>query len=258
MQGLIRATIISLGLFAPALHAEEAPKTTFTVGVGVGVLPEYSGSDDLRFAVRPVIDYQHESGFFASTVRGLGYQTKSGPFKVSAAIGMEGARYDRDRTGRSGSDELAGMGEIRSTVTANLAGSYEFENGMTLGAKAMMALNHRDNGNRYQFGMTAPLLKTDKHQLRMFAVADYADRKYMQTYHGVTAQQSAQSHFAQYKAKAGFEKVTVGLNHNYQINEKWSLNSTVGAMTLVGDAADSPLTKRKSSPMVLTSLNYKF
>lgn len=260
MQRSIAAAVITLGLFSPSVHAAEAPvpATRFTVGGGIAIAPEYAGGDDYRAFPLIVLDYQHSSGLFASTARGLGYAGSAGSFSYSAAIGHNGGRTDRKRSGRSGSDDLKGMGEIRGSVTTTLAGGYRLDNGITFGAKAVMALSHRENGNHYEFGVQAPLLSNDKDEVSLIAIADYADKKQMRTFHGVTVEQSLRSGYAVYTPKAGFSKVGVGINWQRKLNDKWSVNSTVGVGYLVGDAADSPLTKKKTIPMLATALNYSF
>jgi outer membrane protein len=46
---------------------------------------------------------------------------------------------------------------------------------------------------------------------------------------------------------------------NHVIDKTWSVHSAVGFTHLLsGDAADSPLTKRKTTPMIMTGFSYKF
>ena len=80
----------------------------------------------------------------------------------------------------------------------------------------------------------------------------------MQTYFGVTANQSARSGYRQYTAKAGFENVNAALSWDHVIAPSWSLHSAVGFTRLTSDAADSPLTKRKNTPLLMTGFTYKF
>ena len=42
------------------------------------------------------------------------------------------------------------------------------------------------------------------------------------------------------------------------IDKNWSTHTAVGFTHLTGDAADSPLTQRKTTPMVMTGFSYKF
>jgi outer membrane scaffolding protein for murein synthesis (MipA/OmpV family) len=42
------------------------------------------------------------------------------------------------------------------------------------------------------------------------------------------------------------------------LDANWSVHSGLGVTRLTSDAADSPLTKRKTTPMLMTALIYKF
>ena len=260
MQRLLYASALALGFTSPTVHAAEpvAPASRLTVGGGLAVTPDYVGGGDFRLVPLIAVDYQHASGFFASTGRGIGYQIKSGPFALSGAVGIEGGRRERDRRFGMGSDALRGMGDVKSSATANFGITYTLDNGMSLGLKSVLALSNRERGNHYQLGLQKPLLSTAVDQLGLFAMADYADAKYMQTFHGVTVAQSVRSGYRAFEASAGFQKVGVGLNWNRKLSDKWSANSTLGVFRLVGDAADSPLTQRKTAPMYGITFNYSF
>lgn len=245
--------------FSPAACAAEkvSPESTFSAGIGVAVVPKYFGSDEHR--ATPVLDlsYAHKSGFFVSTQDGIGMRTEAGPLTVSAALGFDSGRKERNTNLRFGSKALKGMGDIRSSALANLSVGYDF-GFMTVGVEAELALTHRERGNRLEIAAGVPLLADAKDNVSLFASINVADRKNMQTYYGVTALQSQRSGYRQYTAKAGVEKVGLGVSWNHQLNDKWSVRTMAGAFRLVGDAADSPLTKRKTAPVVFTTLNYKF
>ncbi len=264
MQRAICVALFSLFAFAPKAHAAEAaaveaaaPQSTFSVGVGAGYLPEYAGADDSRFFAMLSLDYAHKSGFFASTRRGIGFQSATGPLRTSVAISYERGRKEHSRRFGSGSPDLRGMGDIAGSTVAKLGIGYDL-GFMTFGTEAKFALSNRERGNTYELAVGVPLLKTATNQVTLFGSADYADRKQMQTYYGVTAAQSARSGYNTYNPSRGFEKVALGVNWNHQINSAWSVRTMAGVLHMVGDAKDSPLTKRRTSPMLLTTVNYAF
>jgi outer membrane protein len=264
MPRLSAAAILLLSVIAPAVHAQKpvadapAGTSTMTVGLGAAIVPEYMGSDEVRALPVIVADYQHASGFFASTVNGIGYKNKAGPLAFSAALGFEPSRSDRDHGLYRGSDALKGMGEIKASAIGVFGVGYEFDGGIGVGLRAMVALSNRERGNSYEFGAQAPLLKGEANQVGMFVSATYSDKKNMQAFYGVTAAQSVSSGYKRYDTKAGISRVNVGLNWNHKLNKQWSVNSMAGAVTLLGDAADSPLAKRKTAPMLAVTLNYTF
>jgi outer membrane scaffolding protein for murein synthesis (MipA/OmpV family) len=251
-------TALSVTAAPPVQAAEPASSgSTFTAGFGVAVLPKYFGADELR--ALPVLDlsYASSNGFFASTQKGVGFRSAAGPLQLSAALGYSAGRRERDSHRRFGSDALRGMGDIRGGAVANLGVGYD-AGFMTLGMEAELALNHRERGNRLEFALGVPLFVDESDNVALFAAFNVADRKNMQAFYGVTQQQSARAGYRVYTPDAGVEKVGVGVSWNHQLSQNWSVRTMAGAFTLVGDAADSPLTRRKSAPVLFTTLNYRF
>lgn len=252
------AVILAASLATTAQAAEPAqPESSFSAGLGLAVLPKYSGADEWRAMPLLDISYANKNGFFAGTRQGIGFRTAAGPVQVSAALGYDGGRRESDSRRRFGSEALRGMGDIRGAALANLAVGYDL-GFMTLGIKAELALTHRERGNRYQFAASVPLLTGGSDQVALFGALDVADRKNMQTFYGVTENQSRNAGYHVYTPKAGVEKLGVGVSWNRQLSPAWSVRTMGGAFTLVGDAADSPIVKRKTAPVLLTTLNYRF
>jgi outer membrane protein len=250
---------LALSLFAFAAHgALAAPDgATVTVAAGVAVVPEYSGSD--KSTVKPVIgvDYQNSNGFFASTLRGIGYTTAIDGFKLSGALSYGGGRDESKRTFGSGSDALRGMGKIDNGALAALGIGYDF-GAVQLGVNTHLALSNRDRGNTVELAIGTPLVKSASDQVSLGATAKYGDSKYTQTYYGVTALQSSRSGYRAYQAGAGFTSAQLGATWRHVIDKNWSVNTVAGVTHLVGDAADSPLVKRATSPLLVVTAGYTF
>nr|WP_315392416.1 MipA/OmpV family protein [uncultured Duganella sp.] len=238
--------------------AADAPGgDSLTVGLGAAYVPEYAGSDDSRTVPLPFLESTFANGFFISTRRGLGYQANVGPVNLSGALSYGGARDEKKRTFRSGSDALRGMGDIDGGLQAVLTASYQLGTvGLSLGTT--QAVGKRENGSTYTLGASVPLYNGAGHNVSLSASAVYGDNKHMQTYFGVTGAQSARSGYRQYGAKAGFESVGAAVTWGHEINRNWSSYAAVGVTRLTGDAADSPLTFRKTTPLVMTGISYKF
>jgi outer membrane scaffolding protein for murein synthesis (MipA/OmpV family) len=252
-------TAVTLAILSLAAHTEsQAAEPTAVVGAGVAYVPEYSGAEKQR--LRPALhaEYNWGNGFFASTSRGIGYGYDFDGVELSAALGHAGGRTDSDKNGvRSGSDALKGMGDIKTSVIANLGASTRLGE-LSVGINAQIALTNRDNGNTYSLHASHPLYKSAGDQVGLSMGAVYGDSKHAQTWYGVTPLQGAHSGFAAYKAGAGFEKVSLAGSWNHVIDKRWSVRTVGGVNMLVGDAADSPLTKKKTTPFVASTVNYTF
>ncbi|MYM26512.1 MipA/OmpV family protein [Duganella sp. FT135W] len=261
MRHAITLTLLSLCVFSGKSFAEEATPApagdSLSAGVGLAYVPEYAGAEKRRVLPLPFIERTYANGVFLSTQRGIGYGTKIGDFTLSAALGIDAGREDHRKNYFSGSDALKGMGKIDASAQAVLSAGYQLGT-VGVGFTTRQNINHREYGNTYILSASAPLYSDSTDQISFGAGAVYGDNKHMQTYYGVTARQTIYSGYRTYTAKAGFENVTAGVNWNHVLDAHWSLASGLGVNRLMSDAADSPLTRRKTSPAVMTALIYKF
>ena len=256
----IPAAVLALSLLASSLQAAEPVASqdgSATLGAGLAIAPEYAGAAKSRVFAVPLADYHSAGGFFASITRGIGIQGKEGSLDLSAALAYASDRKDKRDALSMGSDALKGMGSISGAAVAKLGAVLDL-GGMQLKASAELALSHVARGNAYQFGAGMPLFASAADQLAVGISADYSDGSNAQTFFGVTAAQSAASGYKAFTAKAGFEKFGAALNCHHTIDANWSASSMLGLASLAGDAANSPLTKRKNSLVWLSTLNYKF
>ncbi|MYM98313.1 MipA/OmpV family protein [Duganella vulcania] len=230
---------------------------SLTLGAGLAYVPEYTGGKKSRVVPLPYLERTFDNGAFLSTMRGVGFQTSVSGVGLSAALTYGGARADHKRNAFDGSDALKGMGDIQGAARAVLAASYQVGTvGLSLSTTQNLA--HRDHGATYSLGASMPLYTTASDQVGLSASTEYADKKHMQTYFGVTAAQSAASGYQAYTPKSGFTNVSMGVNWNHVLDKNWSVHTAAGFSHLTGDAADSPLTKRKTTPMLMTGIAYKF
>ena len=266
MKQLFKLTAIAFSSFMAvsfSAHAQDKPaqepESTAVVGAGVFYAPEYLGAKKNRFGPALYGEYQNKNGFFVSTVRGIGFGKKIDDFELSAALGYRAGREDsRDSKTLFSSDDLKGMGNIPGSVTTNLHAGTSFAGGIKATFDANLALSHRENGNVYNFGLSAPVYQTSSDKVELGGTVSYSDGKYNQTNFGVTATQSANSGYKAYTAKAGFSQALGTVSWTHAIDKNWSVRSAAGVSQVLGDAADSPLTKKKTSPILVTTVNYSF
>ncbi|MES2036597.1 MAG: MipA/OmpV family protein [Pseudomonadota bacterium] len=266
MKHILKLTAIafsSLMAMSFSAHAQDKtaqePESTAVVGAGVFYAPEYIGAKKNRFGPAIYGEYQNKNGFFASTMRGVGFGTKVDDFSLSAALGYRAGREDsRDSKSLFSSDDLKGMGNISGSAIANLQASTTFGPGIKASFNANMALSHRENGNAYTFGLSAPVFQVATDKIEIGGNLTYGDAKYNQTYFGVTPTQSANSGYKAFSAKAGFSQATANVAWTHVIDKNWSVRSAVGVSQVMGDAGDSPLSKKKTNPLVITTVNYAF
>jgi len=264
----IRLSFVSLGFvaaFAGAAAAQtrpEPPKGDWQVTTGalVGFAPAYEGSDKYKVMPLPLIDVVWRERVFLSTMNGLGaWAFKHNGFSIGGALGYEFGRDESlDR------DELAGLGDVDAAAQARLLAEYR-TGPFRLDAVLARALGGSDGTTlRIGAGMAYPI--NDKLRLMPGISAVWADENYMDAYFGVTAAQSANSRArlgaaagkSQFDAKSGVKNVDLSLMAMYALTPNWGLRGGGGVRFLLGDAADSPLSKRDTAPFANLGLAYRW
>ncbi|WP_338763446.1 MipA/OmpV family protein [Massilia sp. METH4] len=239
----------------------QAEDNVLTFGAGIAGAARYSGADDYVIGPLLAIDYQMANGFYASTLRGIGYGGAVGPVYLSAALGYRGERSEKDRSGiggASGSPALRGMGDVKGSATAVLGASWDIVDGLALEWHAELPVSKRENGRQIGVGLTGTLYQQARDHVTLSLAANIADRDYMQTYYGVTATQSARSGYRQYRPKGGLYEVELGMTWKHMIDTRWGVTGTLSAVALTRDAANSPITKRPRSAAGAVYATYSF
>lgn len=256
----LRALAIATVLATGAAHAaDDANVLTLAGGIAGG--PRYSGAHEHVIGPALAIDYQMANGFYASTMRGLGYGRQLGPINVGAALGYRGERSEHDRAGLGGargSTALRGMGTVKGSATAVLHAGYEVVDGLELTMAADLPISHRENGRTLALGLTGTLFEQGADHVTLSLSANLADSDYVRTYYGVTAAQAARSGYAPFTPKAGLYEVELGMTWRHSFNERWSVTSMLGLTALTRDAARSPLARRDTAPTAALFLGYRF
>ncbi|MDC6165809.1 MipA/OmpV family protein [Paucibacter sp. XJ19-41] len=275
----VRASLLTLARLsligaaqAQAQDQAQPEGNTLMLGLGLGFGAKYAGSKKIEGGVMPGIDYSMSNGFYASTLRGIGWGGQSGPFGYSAGLGLRGGREDRDKKkglGGGGANELLGMGEIKTTATLNLGVSYNLMDAVELSAGVELPLSKGkknaklgdkalQHGTVFRLGASAGIWGNDSSDVSIELGATAGDKKYMQTFFGVTPEQAAATKFKAYAPKAGFHSVEASINWNYKIDKKWGVVTSLGVNHLLGDAGKSPIVQRKSTPTGMVMLTYLY
>ena len=253
-----KALLLSTLLTAAAAQAQDS---TFTLGAGIGAGARYSGSDD--YLVSPVIvaDYQAANGFYASTLRGIGFAAGSEALGASIGLGYRGERTEKDTNGfvgRTGSKALRGMGDIKGSATLNVGAEAQLTDVFGVGAHAEIPISHRENGKQFALGLNAKLLDSQADKVTAGIALQFGEAKYMQTYYGVDARQAARSGYRAFRPEGGLYGTDASVSWEHRIDAHWAVTSLLGAQRLTGDAAKSPLVRRKTAPTAAVYAAYAF
>ncbi|MFM1307526.1 MipA/OmpV family protein [Yersinia enterocolitica] len=260
LKRLLSGAFLAL-LATPILAAEQKQGNELTLGGGVDVAPRYSGSNESRVTTALVIDYSMVNGFFVSTTRGIGYGNSIGKLDYSGALSYRAGRKDRDVDSDSinyGSDYLRGMGDVKGSAIGVIGLGYEVTDWLNLQLQAEVPISQRSNGEALHFGIVSPLYTSSKNAVKLALTSSWGTSEYMQTYYGVSASQSAASGFTRYDAGSGIYAYSLNMDWTHKINQDWSVDAETGFTQLTGDARNSSIVQRKTSPTGSLKVTYSF
>lgn len=246
---------------AAACAQERAPDSTFTLGAGLAAGSRYAGSDEHVVAPVIVIDYQAANGFYASTMRGIGFGAGNDQLSANIGLGYRAERKENDTNGligRTGSKALKGMGDVEGSAIVDVGAEARLTDVFGVGVHAEVPVSHRENGKRFTLGANARLLDSPADKVGAGLALQFGEAKYLQTYYGVDARQAARSGYRAYKPEGGLYGIELNVTWEHQIDAHWHVTSLLGAERLTGDAARSPLVRRKTAPTVAAYASYQF
>ena len=218
------------------------------LGGGVVVGPAYPGSNDVVWSLRPYFDYQNKNGLFFGTVTGLGYSI------VNTAETQFGVRlvpvFGRDE---GNSDDLRGMGDVDPSVEASVFWTRALSPAWTVG------LNGRAGkyGAELDFGARRDFQLQPTMRLSLVAFGTVGNGKSNQTFFGVDAAQSLASGYPVYDPGAGLRSLNAGATFNYFFAGRWIALGGLGLNGLVGDVADSPIVRRRTTMTGFVAVGYQ-
>jgi MipA family protein len=194
----------------------------------------YQGSDEQKISVVPGIFLQASNGLFADPFNGVGYV-----FEPAGNL-IYGIRANIE-TGRS-------------------FANYTVNEQLTLKSALRMGLGDAGDGGLLNLGATYKIYNANFVNVALNASVKYANSSYMQSYFGVSQSQSAASGMAAYQPAAGFAaaQAGLGLTVGFPISREIYVFSSASVQRVMGDAANSPIVKKKTQPAAFVGAVYSF
>ncbi|RZT94109.1 outer membrane protein [Advenella incenata] len=252
-QALLPPTIPSrlllalLSLTAAAAHAADGDH--LKLGLGAAIAPRYEGADEYRLQPFPVVDAQY-GRFFARSGDGLGLNIwQSAQLTIGAGVNM--------MEGYSKSDAPEGIGKLSNALGARIFVSTSAW-GAIFTVSATQAISKSERGLIANARVSYPYSISERFKVIPSVSLNWANAKYMDSYFGINAQQAARSGLSEYRPSAGFKDVSLRLGFSYDLTKTWSITGAAGVSRLMGNAADSPLVRRKSQAVGALGVAYRF
>jgi outer membrane protein len=213
--------------------------------------PRYQGADEQKVSIVPGIFFQASNGLFADPINGVGYV-----FEPAGKL-IYGVRANIE-TGRSLEDTLPGFEKIKLRLNPGVFANYTVNDQLTLKSALRTGLGDAGDGGLLNLGATYKLYNANFVSVNLNASVKFGSNSYLQSYFGVTPAQSAASGLAAYQPASGLAMAQVGLTGGFPISREIYIFSSVSVQRLMGDAANSPIVKKKTQPAAFIGAVYSF
>jgi len=219
------------------------------IGLAMGAMPDYRGSDDYTLGVAPIFRYTfHGQERFVQllanelTVNLLNDKM----FRFGPLV-----NYHFGRTDDVDDEQVSRMTEIDDTVEAGAfvdivwADAKDKRERFILGAKLFQDVGDESDGlranisARYWHPVSKPL------DLGITAGAFYQDDDYANHYFGVNAENVGSSALPFFTANGGVNEYYVVVGGIFYLDQHWLMTAGVRGSVIAGDPADSPLVDQR-------------
>ena len=227
-----------------AREAKTVTATTYTVGLGVAMIPQYEGSKDYNAAPAPFFRAQMPTGQFLQLIGGTltanvveDHTWQAGPL----------LRYRGERNPADIDNNYVKYNTKKGDAAIELGGFVGFQANQW-NARFEIAQDVADAHDgllaTLSGGYTFPL--SDVASVALNLSSTYASDKYMEAYfNGPIVVGSTPVGY--HTAGAGIKDVSAAVIGRYSIDRNWGLMGAVRLTSLVGDTADSPVVKNGGS-----------
>lgn len=250
-----------------AKAAEPAPSETSTrdrfnyiVGFALVNSSTYLGASDRQFKAQPFFAVQY-GRFSISDSRATGITDFGGGASYalldqSAWKASVGLRVDNGR--KSGdSPKFAGLPDIERTLRGRVSASWAPMPRWSMSASAQPDLLGRKGGTVLSLGVSHAVPINERQRASFSAGTSFGDATYMNSYFGIDNTAALAPARAPFRPGSGIRDVGVSATHNFRINQRWFLMSSLSGSRLLGSAADSPLTEKKNQVTASISVAYQ-
>ncbi len=229
------------------------------VALGLGTVPEYSGSDEYQLI--PFGAARYSTDFATFSWEGLSLSADLlAPRGNGSWMGGVTSRYrfDRDDTGNAAIDAL---GEIDAAIELGGFLGYQLRNVLNKGdsiafkIKALFDVTDTHEG----FTITPAMSYSWKASPRLFLStslsADYGSSDFLQTYYGVS---EGATSLPAYSLGGGIQRASLSFTANYALNEDWGLVGYLSYSRLLDDVADSPIVVEENQALAGFAVSWRF
>ncbi|UCF94995.1 MAG: MipA/OmpV family protein [Desulfobacterales bacterium] len=234
LVALLLAGALGITLFNAA-HVQ-AEVESFSLGAGVGAVPDYEGSEDYEIVPIPFASVVWDSGRYLE-LQGLKLRANlltDKFFRLGPMANYRPSRSDVD------DDKVDALKNVDAALELGAFAGFEINNWNA----SLEFLQDVGNGHEgflltLKGGYLWPV--GDKWSLSLGVSTTYASGEYMSSYFGIDSRDAARSGLKTFDADPGIKDVGLMLGVGYRFSEKWSVRAVSKYTRLLDDAADSPV-----------------
>ena len=219
------------------------------VGGGIGLSPEFIGSNDYESSALPLFDVEWRGAYFASTQRGVGlnFYRRSG-LKIGPRLTYDRGRESSESIHLAGLPDVDGALEIGAFLDA-INGPWRFRGDLRKG------LGGHD-GLVVSLDLAIGGRLNDRANMILGATTHYASKDYMKAYFDNTVLATARSIFA--TDGGGFSDIGGYATIVHNFTDHLFISGVLRGTLFIGDAALSPISQTNGQYFVGTIFGYRF
>jgi len=251
----IAADRIALTLLLVAMLARSAMADELTLGLGVGWLPEFEGSDDFRTIPLPSFRYKNDWIEIKPSQLGLEADLFPGAkFDLGPIVRYGSGRNDRRRV----DDPVVSLLE---KVDDAMELGFSFSGGVPVEiigiddsgiiATRIAVIRGLESGHggttvEGAFRFVRPL--TNSFTIVSSVSLTWASSDYQQAFFSISPEDALRSGLPVFQANAGLKDIGFSVAARYKFNQRWRSSMILQLNRLVGSAADSPVVSIRGNP----------
>lgn len=257
----IAASFITLVLMSTNAYATEStidrqtetvmPRQKNMYGIGIGIMPKTSGSEDFRAIVLPVINANYGERFYVNGLQAGVWLLESGDKRIRLGMSAD-ARFGWDA---DDSSRTKGMHDRDFSVDVGPVLRWQTAYG-TLNAQWGFDAGSASKGQNIQLQFIRSLYRSEKFRINGLVGIQWNDKKFNDYYYGVDADEVRPGRPI-YQADAGIQ-YQLGINGIYSVKENHALFYGVIINQLGSEQADSPIVETKTQPMAFLGYSIGF
>lgn len=246
MKRYLNLIVLAAGMLMICLVASQgvmAQDTRIDLGLGLGVTPDYEGSEDFQAVPLPYASVGWSNHMAVSL---LGNKVKVNLIPSPLWKGGLVGEYIQKR-GDVDNNKVDKLKDVDASVM--LGGFFGFEyNKFSASIEAMQDAADGNDGAivRLNGGYRIPIDQTLS--LSLGAFTTWADDDYMEAYFEIDGADSTRSGLKTYNADSGIKDVGLSLLASYKPWEHWGFMGLASYKRLLDDAKDSPVVDDEGDP----------